>query len=95
MNNFEKKVKLLVSNNIKTQFSEEKLTTKEKEKAVESLFTILGGYMKDYGRMTKEMDEDMSCLAMVTPTKVNFKTAKQMEKEHISGEMVKFMMVNG
>lgn len=51
--------------------------------------------MKDLGLQIKDMAEDLSFSQMVINIKENMKMEKHMEKEHIHGEIMKYMMENG
>jgi hypothetical protein len=52
-------------------------------------------FMKVLGLKIKDMEEDLNFFLMGTNIKVNILMEKLMEKEHIHGETMKFMMENG
>jgi len=56
---------------------------------------ILAEYMKENGFMTKDMEMVLKILRMVMYTRVNIKTTNLLERVHIIGLIMKFMMVNG
>ena len=56
---------------------------------------ILAEYMKENGFMTKDKEMVLKILRMVMYTRVNIKTTNLMERVHIIGLIMKFMMVNG
>lgn len=51
--------------------------------------------MKAVGLMIRETKKDMSVIVMAIHMKVIFRKEKLMERESITGQMAKSMMVNG
>ena len=58
-------------------------------------FMKMEEFMKDHGQETREMEEDSNFFLMEILIKVNINKVKQMEKEHILGEMQRYMMETG
>lgn len=58
-------------------------------------FTIKTEFMKEGGKMIKDMEKVMRDIKTETDMKEIFKTAKLTGKEFIIGLMEKFMMENG
>jgi|LauGreDrversion4_2_1035121.scaffolds.fasta_scaffold1362246_1 hypothetical protein len=52
-------------------------------------------FMKDHGLQTKGTEEDSNYFQMEINIKVNIRMEKLMVKEHILGEIMKYMMENG
>jgi len=70
---WERNHQILASNNIKIVCIGERLIKIKREKDMELLYMRMEGFMKDPGRLIKEMEEDLNYLLMAILFRVNIR----------------------